>query len=84
MGGRIVQLVETMTGKTAPPELVEGITNGAEEIDLVRSGLDDTMRKAYRAIREEWHENEHVGDLRTAAYVVALRKIALSFEQMDF
>lgn len=83
LGERIVKLVETMVGREAPPELTVGITSGADELDLVRSGLDDTMRKAYAAIRKVRHENDKVNDLRTAAYVVALEKIARSYEQMD-
>lgn len=49
---------------------------GAGEIDLVRSGLDDTMRAAYVAMREVREANPNCPDLRTAAYMVAVRRIA--------
>lgn len=75
-GKRIIQLMEQMVGKKAPPELAGAIESGASEIDLVRSGLDDTMRTAFHDIREVWMERNDVLDLRTAAFVVALRKIA--------
>ena len=52
---------------------------GANEIDLVRSGLDDTMRKALQEMRAVREEKDGVSDLRTAAYLVAIEKIAESY-----
>ena len=52
---------------------------GADELELVRSGLDDTMRKAYQDMREIWHARDDVHDLRTAAYLVAISKVAMSY-----
>ncbi|MFV0292404.1 MAG: Glu/Leu/Phe/Val family dehydrogenase [Paracoccus sp. (in: a-proteobacteria)] len=54
----------------------EAYLHGADEIELVRSGLDDTMRDNYRKMQEVWFGDDRVGDLRTAAYVVAIRRIA--------
>ena len=71
-----------MTGKTAPPELAQAVMAGAEEVDLVRSGLDDTMCKAYREIREIYHTRDNVPDLRTAAFVVSIQKIARTYMEM--
>jgi glutamate dehydrogenase (NAD(P)+) len=47
-----------------------------DELNLVRSGLDDTMRNSYEQIRELWRAREGVPDLRTAAYMLAIEKIA--------
>ena len=55
-------------------------TKGADELELVRSGLDDTMRDALQAMRERWHGDERVGDLRLSAYMIAIQKIALSYQ----
>ena len=52
---------------------------GANEIDLVRSGLDDTMRKAFQEMRAVLQQKEGVSDFRTAAYLVAIEKIAESY-----
>jgi len=52
---------------------------GADELELVRSGLDDTMRIAYQSMREVWHDREDVTDLRTAAYLVSIGKVAASY-----
>ena len=53
---------------------------GAGELELVRSGLDDTMRTAYQAISKRWNERADVPDLRTAAFVVAIERVAQSYE----
>ncbi|WP_037307684.1 Glu/Leu/Phe/Val family dehydrogenase [Ruegeria halocynthiae] len=52
---------------------------GADELELVRSGLDDTMRVAYQSMREVWHGRADVGDLRTAAYIVAIDRVSKSY-----
>ncbi len=57
----------------------EKYLRGAGELELVRSGLDDTMRGAYQAMREVWHSRDDVTDLRTAAYIVAIGRVASSY-----
>ena len=52
---------------------------GAGELELVRSGLDDTMRAAYQAMREVWHQRNDVTDLRVAAYLVSIGRVAASY-----
>ena len=54
----------------------EAYLHGADELELVRSGLDDTMRESYMKMQEVWFGDDRVDDLRTAAYVVAIRRIA--------
>ena len=81
-GQQIIELVEGMVGRRVPDELRAGLKHGATELDLVRSGLDDTMRKAYGEVREIWHGEEAVEDMRTAAFVVAIEKIARYFMEM--
>ncbi len=75
----LVKGVEQMTGIPFPPEVKARVLHGAEEIDLVRSGLDDTMRKAYQDMRTLWREDERVPDLRTAAFMIAIDRIADSY-----
>ena len=53
---------------------------GAGELELVRSGLDDTMRAALQSMRALWHEREAVTDLRMAVYLVSIEKIAASYK----
>ena len=58
----------------------EKYLKGAGELELVRSGLDDTMRGAYQSMRERWHSREDIHDLRVAAYLVAIERVALSYQ----
>ena len=64
---------------TLDPKFKERYLRGAGELELVRSGLDDTMRIAYQSMREVWHDRADVKDLRTAAYLVSINKVAASY-----
>lgn len=66
-------------GWTLSPDFKQKYLRGADELELVRSGLDDTMRIAYQSMSEVWHERDDVSDLRTAAYLVAIGKVAASY-----
>lgn len=57
----------------------EKYLKGAGELELVRSGLDDTMRIAYQSMRDIWHGRDDVQDLRMAAYLVSIDKVASSY-----
>ncbi|MEP1588619.1 MAG: Glu/Leu/Phe/Val dehydrogenase [Tateyamaria sp.] len=61
------------------PNFKQKYLRGAGELELVRSGLDDTMRAAYQSMASVWHERDDVDDLRTAAYLVSIGKIADSY-----
>ncbi len=61
------------------PDFKAKYLKGAGELELVRSGLDDTMRIAYQSMREVWHDRADVEDLRTAAYIVAIDRVAKSY-----
>jgi glutamate dehydrogenase (NAD(P)+) len=75
----LIAAIETMTGKDMPEKFKEQFIEGANEIDLVRSGLDDMMREAYQKVRQSMIENK-IHNLRTAAYKVALDRIAISYD----
>ena len=61
------------------PDFKRRYLQGADELQLVRSGLDDTMRTAYQSFSEEWHRRDDVQDLRTAAFIVAIERVAASY-----
>ncbi len=61
------------------PGFKDKYLKGADELELVRSGLDDTMRTAYQSMREVWHSRDGVTDLRTAGFLVAIDKVAQSY-----
>jgi glutamate dehydrogenase (NAD(P)+) len=66
-------------GWTMSPNFKESYLRGAGELELVRSGLDDTMRTAYQSMREVWHGRQDVEDLRVAAYIVAISRVAQAY-----
>ncbi|WP_255471251.1 Glu/Leu/Phe/Val dehydrogenase [Paracoccus sp. M683] len=69
-------------GWTLTKDFKDRYLKGASELELVRSGLDDTMRGAFQSMAEIWYSDDKVEDLRTAAYVVAIRRIAQSYQAM--
>lgn len=77
-----IKMVEDMTGKKVPMATVESLIHGADEIDLVNSGLEDTMIKAYQDIRSFKKSNKNIKDLRTAAFAVSINKIRDSYYAM--
>ena len=79
---RLLEAVETVTGRHFTPAELERLTQGATEEDLVNSGLEETMIGAYHPIRETWKRNGGTVDLRTAALIVAIDKVAMSYEQL--
>ena len=77
--GQIIELVERLTGHTVTEKEKALIARGADEIDLVRSGLEETMITAYDQIREIVKRKKKVEDLRTAAFISAINKIASDY-----
>ncbi len=65
-----------------PEAFEDQFTTGSDELALVRSGLDDTMRNAYDRMRRVWWEDDNVDDLRMAAYTVAITDIANSYSAL--
>jgi glutamate dehydrogenase (NAD(P)+) len=78
---KIVDLIETNTGRKISKRERDSL-HGADELDIVRSGLEDTMITSYENIREIWKKHKKMTGLRTAAYVDALEKIAVTYERM--
>jgi glutamate dehydrogenase (NAD(P)+) len=76
----ILQSVETLTGKTFAEDVIRRLAAGANEEDLVNSGLEETMIYAYQEIRE--YAKRHETDLRTAAFINAIDKVVVSYRMM--
>ena len=60
-------------------EFIKKYSEGAGEIELVRSGLDDTMVNAYQAMSEVWKSRDDVDSLRLAAYLLSIERIASTY-----
>jgi len=81
---RLLEAVSTLTGQQFPEDqfasIVADVAFGASEKDLVNSGLEDTMVAAYQEVHEL--SKIHDTDLRTAAFISAIDKVAASYLQM--
>lgn len=77
-----VDVIENLTGKSVTNKERMMLTHGADEVDLVNSGLEETMISAYHEIRNRWRADKKIKDMRTAAFVVAIDKIASSYNTL--
>lgn len=78
-GLQFASALERLSGKPLRKSAKEDLASGPREVDLVRSGLDDSMRLALQEIFETKRSLKGVENYRTAAYVVALNKISRSY-----
>lgn len=81
-GQTIIDVLQQVANAEVPKKFQEELMRGADELDLIRSGLDDTMRIAYQGIRDNWRSRPQVVDLRTGAYVDAISKIATAYREL--
>jgi glutamate dehydrogenase (NAD(P)+) len=72
--------LEKMTGKAFPEDRLHDFVQGSQEIDLVRSGLDDVMRSAYQKMSSLYNTRSDIPDLRTAGYHIAIERIAHAYQ----
>jgi glutamate dehydrogenase (NAD(P)+) len=82
MNEHILGQIEELTGKQVSGGEREFIMHGADEVDLVRSGLEETMITATREIMDIWFSNPSIPDMRTAAYICAINKVATSYAEL--
>ena len=75
----LLDAIEKSIGKTIDKKARSIITHGADEMDLVNSGLEETMINAYHEIRNIKNSNKKIPDLRTAGFISAIDKIATSY-----
>lgn len=78
----IMNMVESTTGVTLTQAQRAVIAKGASELEIVNSGLEDTMVRSYHEIREIKKGNSKINSLRTAAFIGAVDKIAVSYMNM--
>lgn len=75
----LVNMVEKMTGVSLSADQKKLVVKGASELELVNSGLEDTMVRSYHEIREIKQRIPEVKTLRTAAFVGSIEKVAVSY-----
>jgi glutamate dehydrogenase (NAD(P)+) len=79
---RLVESIEKMTGQKISAKQKSQLIHGPDEVDLVYSGLEDTMISSYREIRDIWMRSKRVEDMRTAAFVASINKVGLSYMEL--
>lgn len=82
MNQHILGQIEELTGRRVVDREREFIMHGPDEVDLVYSGLEETMITATREIMDEWKRNPQIPDMRTAAFVVAINKVGTSYAEL--
>ncbi len=78
---KLLNLLEEMTQKEVDDSSRRDLTRGPTELDYVRSALEETMIFSYQKIRELM-KARNLRDLRTAAYLFAVDRLAKSYEAM--
>jgi len=79
---RVLRAAEDLAGAGFDKAIFRRLAAGGDEEDLVNSGLEETMVSAYAAIRESKARHADEVDLRTAAFVCALDKVAANYTQL--
>jgi len=74
-----IHQVEALTGKKLDPRARKTLLRSHDELALVNSGLEDTMRSSYRDIRKLLKRRKNVEDLRMASYALAIERIAQAY-----
>ena len=82
LNSHILSQIEELSGKKVSDTERSFIMHGPEEVDLVHSGLEETMIAATREIMDIWKSNPEIPDMRTAAYVSAINKVANSYSEL--
>jgi glutamate dehydrogenase (NAD(P)+) len=78
---RMITGIEALTGEVFPNTLRDDMLHGIDELELVNSGLEETMIDAFQAIVSIMNR-EGIEDLRTAAFVCGLNKVVTAYEQL--
>jgi glutamate dehydrogenase (NAD(P)+) len=78
----LLDTVERASGRWLSTEEKTNVIRGADELTLVNSGLEESMGDAYRLVRGMKENKPEIPDLRTAAFAVAIDKIATNYLEL--
>ena len=79
---KLVSSIEKLTGHKFKEKEIKNLIHGPDEIDLVYSGLEDTMISSYHEIRDIWLKRKQIKDMRTAAFVASINKVGVSYQEL--
>ncbi len=78
----MLRTIEAATGKRFTDEERKRLAKGPDEQDLVNSGLEETMIAAYHELVQTKEKHQGVPDLRIAAFLTAIHKVARSYMEL--
>lgn len=78
----ILNEIENILGRKIGDKERKIISRGPDEIDLVHSGLEETMITATNEIMEIWRKNPSIPDMRTASYICAINKVGSMYVEL--
>jgi glutamate dehydrogenase (NAD(P)+) len=78
----MLRVIERATGKAFSEAERTQMAKGPDEQDLVNSGLEETMIAAYQELVDIRERHAGVPDLRIAAFLTAIHKVARSYTEL--
>jgi glutamate dehydrogenase (NAD(P)+) len=82
MNSQIVQQIENMTGKPMETSHRNIIVHGPDEVDLIYSGLEETMISSLHDLLDTMKENPKIDSMRTPAFVLAIKKVGVAYKEL--
>ena len=79
---RLLHAIERATGQTFTAGEQASIVAPPDELSIVNAALEDTMASAYQGIRDARQQQPEVEDLRTAAFLIAINKVARAYVEL--
>jgi glutamate dehydrogenase (NAD(P)+) len=77
---RLLRILQQVTNHDLSPEDRELLCQAPDEIDFVRTALENTMARSYQKIWEQW-KRRSLPDLRRSAYLVAVENVGSAYIQ---
>ncbi len=75
---RLVRVLERLAGRAPSQDDVALLCVAPDEIDFVRTALENTLAISYERLVETW-KSRGLPDLRTAAYLMALERVGEAY-----
>jgi glutamate dehydrogenase (NAD(P)+) len=82
VNSQLIDQLEDMTGKKMDNGVRDLISKGADEVDLIYSGLEETMISSLNDLLHVMKEHPDIDNMRTAAFVLAINKVGMSYREL--
>lgn len=78
----VADLIEAARAEAIPASIRAELSETGSELDLVRSGLEEMIRAAYRRMADRLDADPSLGNLRRAGYVLAIEEVANAYRDL--